>query len=176
MEMLSTLHKLDTRLFAAVFHRADKQSVRQIARAVSRSADGYLCVMVPALLWLFAADGATTLIVLLFWSLCLERTLYWLLKNGLRRRRPQEFLGDFRSAIVAADRFSLPSGHTSVAFLLTTALTVIYREPALAMYLWASAVALSRVVLGVHFPGDTLAGAFMGSAVVLSVAMSIGIL
>ena len=38
------------------------------------------------------------------------------------------------------------------------------------MYLWASSVAMSRVILGVHFPGDTVAGAFMGSSIALATA------
>ncbi|MGV6806692.1 MAG: phosphatase PAP2 family protein [bacterium] len=34
-------------------------------------------------------------------------------------------------------------------------------------YIWATMVALSRVVLGVHFPLDTVAGAILGSTVSL---------
>ena len=33
------------------------------------------------------------------------------------------------------------------------------------LYGWASLVALSRVVLGVHFPLDTVAGALLGSSI-----------
>ena len=45
---------------------------------------------------------------------------------------------------------------------------------ALPLYLWAGTVALSRVILGVHFPGDTLAGALMGTGTVLICATQLG--
>jgi undecaprenyl-diphosphatase len=42
---------------------------------------------------------------------------------------------------------------------------VSYFFPALApgLYAWALAIGFSRVVLGVHFPTDTLMGAVLGS-------------
>ncbi len=175
MELLYALQRLDVRLFFAVFRQGERRLVRQVARALSRSADGYLYVLVPALLWLAGAGGVSRLVLLLILSLALERSLYWLLKNGLRRRRPQDFIPSFRSIIVAADKFSFPSGHTSAAFLLATATTIVYRDPAVAMYAWATSIAFSRVILGVHYPGDTLAGALMGSGTALFVATQLGL-
>lgn len=175
MEFLYALHRLDIRLFGAVFRRSDRRLIRQIARSLSRSADGYLYVLIPALLWAAGAPDIGRLVLLLVTALAAERALYWLLKNGLRRRRPQDFMPDFRGLIVAADKFSFPSGHSSGAFLLATALAVVYQMPALAMYLWAASVALSRVVLGVHYPGDTLAGALMGGSIALVVGTQVTI-
>src|SRR5690606_40086290 len=42
-----------------------------------------------------------------------ERCLYFGLKNAIRRRRPPHILDNIRAVVQAADRFSLPSGHTS---------------------------------------------------------------
>jgi undecaprenyl-diphosphatase len=63
---------------------------------------------------------------------------------------------------------SFPSGHTSTAFSFAVLLIVLYRR-----WLWlalipAALVAWSRVYLGAHFPLDTVAGAFVGSATVLA--------
>jgi undecaprenyl-diphosphatase len=87
------------------------------------------------------------------------------LKNGLRRRRPQDSFDNFQSLVVAADKFSFPSGHTAAAFLLATSLSLVYGGAFIGVFAWATAVAVSRVALGVHYPGDTLAGAVMGVAV-----------
>ncbi|RLQ23580.1 phosphatase PAP2 family protein [Seongchinamella sediminis] len=147
-----------------------------MARAVSRSGDGYLHVLIPVLAWLLDPEGAALLVPLLALALIAERALYWLLKNSLRRPRPQQSVPEFRSLITASDQFSFPSGHSSGAFLLATALMVVYGAAAAPLYLWALAVALSRVLLGVHFPGDTLAGALMGGAIALITANQQGLL
>jgi undecaprenyl-diphosphatase len=67
--------------------------------------------------------------------------------------------------ITPADRFSFPSGHATAAFLFAGLAAVSFPVLAPFAYVWASLIALSRVVLGVHFPSDILAGALLGSAI-----------
>ena len=60
---------------------------------------------------------------------------------------------------------SFPSGHTTASFALATTLSIQFPKwyvivPA---YTWASAVAYSRMHLGVHYPGDVLGGMVLGS-------------
>ncbi|MBN7798721.1 phosphatase PAP2 family protein [Parahaliea mediterranea] len=172
---MNALQELENRLLASVFRQGERRMVRPLARALSRSGDGYLHLLVPALLALLGARDVGLFALLLGTALLLERSLYWSLKNSLKRRRPQDAVPGFRSLITASDQFSFPSGHSSAAFLLATALVLVYGGPVVAMYLWASAVALSRVVLGVHFPGDTLAGATMGASCALLVASLLGL-
>ncbi|NND66397.1 MAG: phosphatase PAP2 family protein [Halioglobus sp.] len=169
------MHELDARLFFSVFRSAERTWSRTLARTLSRSADGYLYVLLPLALWLAQSPLAEDFCKLLCLALGAERCAYLLLKNGLRRRRPQERLVNFHSVITAGDRFSFPSGHTSAAFLLATSLTLVYQEPAASLYLWASTVGLSRVILGVHYPGDTVAGAVMGSAIAFATANFLGV-
>ena len=108
-----------------------------------------------------------TVLAVFLLALAMERPLYWVLKNALKRRRPQDYVIGFRSLIVPSDKFSFPSGHSSGAFLLATSLCLVFGSPCAATLLWATGVALSRVLLGVHFPGDTLAGALMGSGLAI---------
>ena len=175
MEILSSLNKIDRRLFARVFSQGERAMVIPMSKALSRSGDGYLHVFIPLLFLAVDAENLTTFVSLLALSLIVERSLYWCLKNSLKRRRPEEAVPGFRSLITASDKFSFPSGHSSGAFLLATALVVVYGGPVTAMYLWASGVALSRIMLGVHFPGDTVAGGVMGAGVVLFIGSQMGL-
>ncbi len=172
---MNILHELDLRLLAGVFRQGERRLVRPLARALSRSGDGYLHALVPALLWLWGVAGVATFSSLLALSLLLERSLYWSLKNSLKRRRPQESVPGFTSLITASDQFSFPSGHSSAAFLLATCLLLAFGGPVAAMYLWATGVALSRIILGVHFPFDTVAGGLMGGGCALLSAAILGL-
>ena len=176
MEILQRLHQFDSRLLARLFRQGERRAIVPLARAISRSGDGYLHLLIPLALAAAGAQSIGSLTTLLGLALILERGLYWVLKNGLKRRRPQEIVPGFRSLIIASDQFSFPSGHSSASFLLATALCLVYGPALVIMFLWAALVALSRVVLGVHFPGDTLAGALMGSTCCLFTASVLGIL
>ncbi len=58
---------------------------------------------------------------------------------------------------------SFPSGHSQTAFGTATAVSYYYRGwYTVPVFILAAGVALSRVYLGVHFPLDVAAGAFVG--------------
>lgn len=175
MEILGKLQNFEMRLFARVFRQTEKRMVIPMARAISHSGDGYLHVLVPLLVWALDPAGFALLLPPLVMALTIERALYWLVKNSLRRPRPQQAVPGFRSLIRASDQFSFPSGHSSGAFLLATALLVVYGPIATPLLLWAFAVAMSRILLGVHFPGDTVAGALMGGGIALICAAQLGL-
>ena len=176
MELLNRLQQYDRQLFARIFRQGERRMVIPLARAWSRSGDGYLHLLIPLLLWQLDLPRSGEFATLLLLTLGLERTLYWSIKNSLKRPRPQQAVPGLRSLIVASDQFSFPSGHSSGAFVLATALLLVYGGPVLVIYLWAAGVALSRVLLGVHFPGDILAGALMGSSITLLGASQLGMI
>ena len=91
-----------------------------------------------------------------------------LLYKGLKRwtRRPRPFAADIRvrAWIAPLDEFSFPSGHTLHAVTFT--LVALAYFPALAWILlpFTASIALSRVVLGLHYPSDVLAASLIGTA------------
>lgn len=62
---------------------------------------------------------------------------------------------------------SFPSGHTTTAFTVATALTLIFPRFAVAFYLGALLVGLSRIGVLYHYPSDVVAGAMLGSVLTL---------
>ncbi len=175
MQILSSLQQADLRLFAWLFRNGDRYLLIPPAKAVSRSGDGYLHVLTPLMLVIMGAQYAGDLVLMLALALIMERSLYWVLKNSLKRRRPAQFVPGFRSLVVASDQFSFPSGHSSAAFLLVTCLCILYGAAAMPLLGWAVAVGISRVLLGVHFPGDIVAGASMGTLIALLAGSILGL-
>jgi membrane-associated phospholipid phosphatase len=85
-------------------------------------------------------------------------------KFAIKRKRPFVTYDDIQKETKAGP-FSFPSGHTTSAFALATAYSLAYPKwyviaPA---YLYAGAVAWSRMHLGVHYPTDVLAGILIGA-------------
>jgi len=96
------------------------------------------------------------------WAFAVERTLYFVLKNSLKRRRPPECVPDYNRLVLPSDKFSFPSGHTSAALLFAALIYAVAPTVGMLLFVWACGVGLSRVVLGVDFPSDIVAGAALG--------------
>lgn len=90
--------------------------------------------------------------------------LYRGLKRWTRRPRPFRTHLDITAHILPLDEFSFPSGHTLHA--VTFSLIAISYFPWLAPLLipFTLLVAISRVVLGLHYPSDVLAATLIGAA------------
>jgi undecaprenyl-diphosphatase len=137
----------------------------KIFQVASRLGDGVLWYTLVGVLALgFGGPGRLVALQCAFAGVA-GLLIYRKLKSALVRERPYMT----HAAIVCAgkplDRFSFPSGHTlhAVSFTLIAAGAF----PVLALLLVPAAVliALSRVVLGLHYPTDVVAGALLGAAI-----------
>lgn len=90
--------------------------------------------------------------------------LFMGLKRLSQRPRPCEIEPHCWSKVLPPDQFSFPSGHTMTAF--SVALVVSYFYPSLegVLFFMALSIAVSRIVLGMHFLSDVLAGVVLGVA------------
>lgn len=142
-----------------------------VSRQVSRLGDGGLYLLIGLALAFFEpALGPLFLMVGLF-SYVIELPLYLVLKNTIKRDRPCESL-PFEAYIVPSDKFSFPSGHSAAAFVFATLISHFYPDFSVLAYILAFSVGGSRVLLGVHYPTDILAGAFLGvSCASLAIAL-----
>ncbi len=163
--LLHFIHSGDLVTFHWCMCRKRQRQLTGLSKFISHSADGFYYVLIPLFMLLVDATQAQLALILLATAFCIERPLYCLLKKGLKRNRPADALPDFNSFITPSDQFSFPSGHTSGAFLCATVVAMLIPELFWPAYLWACLVGASRILLGVHFPTDTLAGALIGSTV-----------
>jgi undecaprenyl-diphosphatase len=68
---------------------------------------------------------------------------------------------------------SFPSGHSATSFACATVLSAFVPKAAPAFYLLATAIAFSRIYVGVHWPLDVLAGAALGVAIALLLLLTV---
>ena len=61
----------------------------------------------------------------------------------------------------------MPSGHTAAAFLMATVLAASFPLWAPLLFAWAALVGASRLLLGVHYLSDLVAGALLGGGCAL---------
>jgi undecaprenyl-diphosphatase len=127
-----------------------------------------------ALVWLvplFAVRRTRPWAFALFAAIVVQLCLVASIKEIIRRVRPYLALG-WHPAYPPPHDYSFPSGHsagsfTVAAFLVTTLMrTAPSRGRALAsvgLVALAASIAFSRVFLGVHWFGDVVAGATLGS-------------
>jgi undecaprenyl-diphosphatase len=136
--------------------------VRAYFRAISRLGDGECWVALIALAAFADAWRGTTVSLQLAATALIAALLYRRLKGWTRRPRPFRRDRTIHAWIAPLDEYSFPSGHTLHATCFTTIATAHVPELALVLVPFAMLVAASRVVLGLHYPTDVVAGALLG--------------
>lgn len=133
-----------------------------LLKGVSRLGDWPLWVVLPVLI--FFVEGARCITALAHATLLalISLPLYRTLKTYLARERPFVVHTDIDRRITPLDRYSFPSGHTLHAVAFSLLWVKYYPSLAWALVPFTALVALSRVVLGIHYPSDVLAGFGIG--------------
>jgi len=140
-------------------------STRQLFSAVSWLGDGWAWyALILSLPWLYGAEAwlpAAHMVV----TGAVGVLAYKLIKTRAVRERPYITHSAIHCVSAPLDRYSFPSGHTLHAISFTLLMANYYPEWTAVLAGFALLVALSRVVLGLHYPTDVAAGALLGGTI-----------
>ncbi|MFC3032898.1 phosphatase PAP2 family protein [Pseudoalteromonas fenneropenaei] len=159
--MKAKLSEFDTALYFVLFKPERCEVVRQLALWLSKSGNGGMYVIVSGCMWYWFPEPGRWLFLTALLGFAIERPIYFVCKRYIGRIRPCDYLHQV-AFLTPSDKFSLPSGHSAGAFLFATVWATTYPQWSWCFYLWATGVAVSRVVVGVHYPLDIIAGAGLG--------------
>lgn len=139
-----------------------------LLRAASRLGDGvFWYALMGSLLVAHGLDALQPVLHMIAAGLAGTLAYKWL-KGATERPRPYQACPSICCLTAPLDRFSFPSGHTLHAVVFSLVATAYY--PALGWLVWpfTALVALSRLVLGLHYVSDVLVGALLGASIALA--------
>jgi undecaprenyl-diphosphatase len=160
---LTRLQLWDERVCLRFNHAARRPLLLRGLRVISRLGDGVLWYALMLGMLLVSRDAFVPVVHMLVTGVACT-AVYKLLKRGTLRPRPYQVLERIAVGIAPLDAFSFPSGHTLHAVAFSLIAVSYYPSLAFALVPFTLATGVARVMLGLHYPSDVLAGAALGAA------------
>lgn len=160
--MWQSIDARDHRLMRRLNHWPAPRWIRVWALCATRGGDGWLWYAMAIILAFFggperwAAIGASAV------AGSLSITLFLQVKKLTGRRRPCAIEPHCWAKLLPPDQFSFPSGHSMTAFAVIVPLALFYPGLQVGLAFCAVSIALSRILLGMHFLSDVVAGSLLG--------------
>ena len=167
--MLNYISGRDHRLMRRVNRWDAPRWIRLWALCATRGGDGWLWYGMAAVILLFGGPGRFRAVGAAALAVASGIAIFLSLKKTAGRRRPCMFEPHCWANLLPPDQFSFPSGHTITAFAVSLSLSRYYPNLAAGLLFCAISIAASRILLGMHFLSDVLAGAAIGGILAYTV-------
>ncbi len=166
--VLNWIAARDLRLMRRIHRWRAPRWVRLWMLCATRGGDGWLWYTLGLVFAMFG--GAERLAALASAGLASGSGigLFLALKRLTGRRRPCAIEPHCWATLLPPDQFSFPSGHTITAFSVSLSLGAFYPALLIGLVFCALSVAVSRILLGMHFLSDVIAGAVLGSGLAVA--------
>jgi len=170
--LLETLGSWDRSLFLFCHQTLKNSGFDFFFPLITNQRNWYLPLSLGAILFVILAGDKKKrllLILCLIAAVGISDLAEHHIKNWVARPRPFQAMPEVHP-LVDAYGHSFPSGHATNSFAACVFLAIFFKRWKWWLLALASLVAFSRVYVGVHYPGDVLGGAVLGSAVARAMA------
>jgi undecaprenyl-diphosphatase len=161
--MLGFISRRDYSVMRRLNHWQAPRWIRLWAVAATRAGDGWLWYAMGLMILLFGGEQRFIAVACAAAAAGTGVLLFLRLKKVTGRRRPCAIEPHCWAKLLPPDQFSFPSGHTITAFSVAVTLSYFYPSLTAGLMFCAISIAASRVLLGMHFLSDVLAGMAIGS-------------
>lgn len=172
--LILTLGEYDERLLLALVQRR-RRLLDTVMRRVTHLADAPVAIALTVALALGAVPSVKAAGRVAAFALAVSHLAVQVLKRSIVRPRPALPVG-LSFLIEPEDRFSFPSGHAAAGLSMALPVCFALSAPAgLSLLALGLLVGVSRCYLGVHYPGDVVAGWVLAASAVLAAGPVLGI-
>ncbi len=161
----SFLYSCDKDLLHLINGTSGSKFLDTIMLTLTEFGGGFFWLLFIIVLWVYGKAEERRFAIFLIIAIIISVILGLTLKAFLYRPRPYELLIGIKLIGLEEYGSSFPSGHSFRAFACSTLTFRRYGRIASPLLVLSLAVAFSRIYLGIHYPTDTIAGAFLGLAI-----------
>lgn len=163
--LLGYIEQRDLRLMRRLHRWRAPRPIRILMLIMSRLGNGWLWYSLGIFILVcggqnryraFFAGALSALVAIL---------IFQRVKPLSHRRRPCEIEPHCWAVISPPDRFSFPSGHAMTSFAIAVAVGNFYPQCQPCLLAVAALIAVSRIIVGMHFLTDIVVGAAMGALI-----------
>ena len=179
VSLVKSIHWVETgdqRLMRRINRWRPPRWLRLWMIVATRGGDGWLWYALGTVVALFGGSERFLALGAAGVAVGLGVSLFLRLKRTIGRKRPCAVEPHCWATLLPPDQFSFPSGHTITAFAVAVSLGAFYPSMLPGLMFCAASIALSRILLGMHFISDVLAGATIGAALGCASAFSFRLL
>lgn len=161
--LLDPLHRFDHGLFIALHRGLHFRPLLALLAGISRLGNGSFWLALLLYQLVRGGPHASHAVLHMLATALMGVVIYKLIKERVGRVRPCDAILGLIPGVPPLDRWSFPSGHTLHAASFSVLMATWAPELFPLVFCFACLTGISRVALGLHYPLDVVAGAWIGS-------------
>src|SRR5580692_11699689 len=161
--MIDYISARDHRLMRRVHRWRPPKWFRLWMIIATKAGDGWLWYALSAVIVIFGGQDRWAALTAAWSAGGAGAMIFAVLKKVTGRKRPNQIEPHCWATLLPPDQFSFPSGHTMTAFAVAIPLSMFYPSLTIGLLFCALSIAMSRILLGMHFLSDVVAGALIGT-------------